>query len=183
MAQFARPDQTTDAGNWTDKSGGATLHTSIDEASANNNTDYIKVTDNGSNEECTVRLGDVDTPDSGNAFIKYRALRDDNTGMGGPTLKIELVQGSPVKATTTNTGVDLSNWTDYSFTISDVSGISDWTDLSFKITALTGDGAGMGAGDEMKITQIYLETQDAAASAAPAAEPDMPGAAFLLFLD
>ena len=70
MAQFARPDQTTDAGNWTDKSGGATLHTSIDEASANNNTDYIKVTDNGSNEECTVRLGDVDTPDSGNAFIK-----------------------------------------------------------------------------------------------------------------
>ena len=103
--------------------------------------------------------------------------------MGGPTLKIELVQGSTVKATTTNTGVDLSNWTDYSFTISDVSGISDWTDLSFKITALTGDGAGMGAGDEMKITQIYLETQDAAASAAPAAAPDMPGAAFLVFIE
>tara|TARA_R100000995_G_scaffold70056_1_gene38653 strand:- start:27 stop:575 length:549 start_codon:yes stop_codon:yes gene_type:complete len=161
MAQYARPDADDTDGNWTDKSGGGTLYTSIDETSSDGATTYIKVTDNGSNEACIVRLSDVSAPGSSGTYIKYTALRDDNTGAGGPDLKIELLQGSSVKATTTNTGVSTSSWTAYSFTISDVSGISDWTDLKFRITSIAGSGAGMGAGDEMKVSQVYLETQDA----------------------
>ena len=68
MAQYARPDADDTDGNWTDKSGGSTLYTSIDESSTDDSTTYIKVTDNGSNEICIVRLSDVDTTDAGNAY-------------------------------------------------------------------------------------------------------------------
>ena len=162
MAQFARPDADDTDGNWTDKSGGSTLYTSIDESSADDDTTYIKVSDNGSNEACIVRLSDVSAPDSGNSYIKYKALTSDNAWTGDPPdLKLELLQGSSVKATTTNSSVNTSSWTAYSYTISDTSGISDWTDLKFRITAIAGSGAGMGVGDEMKVSQVYLETQDA----------------------
>ena len=64
MAQYARPDADDTDGNWTDKSGGSTLYTSIDETSSDDATTYIKVTDNGSNEACIVRLSDVSAPGS-----------------------------------------------------------------------------------------------------------------------
>jgi hypothetical protein len=77
-------------------------------------------------------------------------------------LKLELLQGTAVKATTTNSSVSTSSFTAYSYTISDVSGISDWTDLKLRITMVTNAG-----GNElMKVTQAYLETQDAASSSA-----------------
>ena len=162
MAQYARPDADDTDGNWTDKSGGGTLYTSIDETSSDDATTYIKVTDNGSNEACIVRLSDVSAPGSSGTYIKYTALTSDNAYTGDPPdLKIELLQGSSVKATTTNSSVSTGSWTAYSFTISDVSGISDWTDLKFRITSIAGSGGGMGAGDEMKVSQVYLETQDA----------------------
>lgn len=158
MAQYARPDADDTVANWTDKSGGGTLYTSIDEASADDATTYIKVADNGGNEACVVRLGDVSAPGSSGTYIKYKAMTQDNTGMGAPSLKLELLQGTTVKATTTNTSVNTSSFTAYSYTISDVSGISDWTDLKMRITMVT---QGIGMSDEMHVTQAYLETQDA----------------------
>ena len=165
MVQYARPDaDDTSDDNWTDKSGGSTLYTSIDEATdqddADDDTTYIKSSDEGSNEECIVRLSDVSTPASGNAYIRYVALTEDSMGGSAPSLKLELLQDSTVKATTTNNSVDTSSWTAYSYTISDVSGISDWTDLKMRITMVTN----MGSYDVMKVTQVYLETQDAGAA-------------------
>lgn len=166
MAQYARPDADDTVASWTDKSGGGTLYTSIDEASADDATTYIKVADNGGNEACIVRLSDVSAPGSSGTYIKYKAMTQDNTGFGAPSLKLELLQGATVKATTTNTGVNTGAFTAYSYTISDVSGISDWTDLKMRITMVT---LGMGMSDEMHVTQAYLETQDAGGASVPIA--------------
>jgi hypothetical protein len=166
MVQYARPDADDTDGNWTDKSGGAVLYTSIDEASADDATTYIKVADNGSDEACIVRLGDVSAPGSSGTYIKYKAMTQDNSGMGAPSLKMELLQGTTVKATTTNTGVSTGAFTAYSYTISDVSGISDWTDLKMRITMVT---QWIGMSDEMHVTQAYIETQDAGGASVPIA--------------
>ena len=168
MAQYARPDADDTDGNWTDKDGGTTLYTSIDEASADDATTYIKVADANSNEVCIVRLSDVSAPGTSGTYIKYKALTEDN-GMGQPGLKLELLQGSTVKATTTNSSVDTSSFTSYSYTISDVSGISDWTDLKMRITMVTNAGGS----ELMKVTQAYLETQEAGGASVPIAAISM----------
>jgi hypothetical protein len=89
--------------------------------------------------------------------------------MGGsaPNLMLELIEpdgsgGWEVRATTTNNSVDTSSWADYSYEISDVSGISDWTDLYMRITMVNN----MSSEDLMKVTQAYLQTQSAASSSA-----------------
>ena len=166
MVQYARPDADDTDGNWTDKDGGTTLYTSIDDTSTGDDaTTFIKVADQSSNEVCIVRLSDVSAPGTSGTYIKYKALTEDNMGMGQPGLKLELLQGSTVKATTTNSSVDTSSFTAYSYTISDVSGISDWTDLKMRITMI----ASAGAWDVMKVTQVYLETQDAGGGSVPIA--------------
>jgi len=157
MVQYARPDADDTDGNWVDQDDGSSLYAAIDESSADDATTFIKVADASSNEVCIVRLSDVSAPGTSGTYIKYKALTEDNMGMGQPGLKLELLQGSSVKATTTNSSVNTSSFTAYSYTISDVSGISDWTDLKLRITMITNAGAN----DLMKVTQAYLETQDA----------------------
>ena len=165
MVQYARPDADDTDGNWTDQDDGSSLYAAIDEASADDATTFIKVADASSNEVCIVRLSDVSAPGTSGTYIKYKALTEDNTGMGQPGLKLELLQGSTVKATTTNSSVNTSSFTAYSYTISDVSGISDWTDLKMRITMITNTGFG----DVMKVTQAFLETQDAGGASVPIA--------------
>ena len=179
MAQYARPDADDTDGNWTNQSGNQTnLYASVDEASADDGTTEIHVSDNGmGNEAMILRLSDVDEPDSGNAYIKYKAVSTDAAWSGsGLPLKLELLEGSTVRATTTNSSIesDGSTYTAYSYTISDVSGISDWTNLKIRLTMLSGSGMG----DTIYVTQVYLETQDAAAAGTTATP-----AAFLLFVD
>lgn len=163
MAQYARPDATLDTDTestgtgWADQSSGGNLHLSIDETSADDGTTYITTSDDGSDEGCLIRLSDVSAPGSSGTYIKYKALTQDQSWSGAPSLKLELLQGTSVKATTTNGSVNTSSYTAYSYTISDVSGISDWTDLRLRITMVSGSGMG----DYMRVTQAYLETQDA----------------------
>jgi len=165
MVQNVVPNSDDTDGNWTDKSGGSTLYTSIDEVSADDSTTYIKATDTSSDEVCIVLLASPTLPlESGSAFIRWRALTEDDSGMGGPTLKIELLQDGTVKATTPTTTISTSAWTSYSYEITDVSGISDWDALKLRITMIAGNGYGMGATDDMNVTHAYLETQDAAAA-------------------
>ena len=165
MTQYALPDADDTDGSWTDKDGGTVLYTSIDDAvgSADDVTTYIKVEDFSSNEVCIVRLGDVSAPGSSGTYIKFKALTTDNSSMGGePRLQLELLQGDIVKATTPTTIISTSSWTAYSHQIADVSGISDWTALKMRITMVS---QGTGMSDYMQVTQVYLETQDAAAAA------------------
>ena len=167
MTQYARPDQDIDDDvddnftDWTDQAGGSSLYDKINEASADDTTTYIKITDGGDDETCLVRLSDVDAPGSAGTYIKYKARASEDMPemeMGPPGLKLELLQGSTVKATTTNSSVALGTFTDYSYEIEDVSGISDWADLKLQITMISNAMSG----DYMHVTQAYLETQDAA---------------------
>jgi len=180
MAQYARPDADDTDGGWvTQNNNNTDLYASVDEASADDGTTHIKVSDEGMGDDaCILRLSDVDEPDSGNAYIKYRAVTTDDSWSGaGVPLKLELLETDSytVRATTTNYSIetDGSTYTNYSYTISDVSGISDWTDLYIRLTMVSGTGMG----DTIYVTQVYLETQNAAAEEATA------NPAFLLFLD
>lgn len=163
MAQYARPDADDTDGNWTDKSGGGTLYTSIDETSADDDTTYIKVTDNGSDEACIVQLSNISAPTSGNAYLKARAKTSDNAWTGNPPqLKVELLEGSTSRVSNTFSSVSTSGWGDLSHTFSGLGvSISDWTALKLRLTMIAGDGGGMGASDEMHVTIAYLETNDA----------------------
>ena len=180
MAQYARPDADDTDGSWTNENNNQTnLYASVDEASADDSTTSIKSVDEGMGDDaCILRLSDVDEPDSGNAYIKYKAVSTDDSWSGSSVgLKLELLEGSTVRATTTNSDIerDGTTYTAYSYTISDVSAISDWTNLKIRLTMISG----MGMGDTIYVTQVYLETQDAAAEEeAATANP-----AFLLFLD
>ena len=162
MAQYARPDADdgTD-GSWTDQGGGTSLYAAIDETSADNATTFIQSTDGGSNDICIVQLATISAPGSGNVNIKYTAQSDDNSGMGAPGIKFELLEGSTVRgAAQSNTSV-ASSWTAYSYPTSgslDVSSVSNWGNLKLRITMLTNSGSGM---DTLKLTQAYLETPDA----------------------
>ena len=172
MVQTSRPNGDDTDGNWTDQGGGTSLAAAIDDpvGSPDDATTYIKVTDTSSAEACIVTLGSITAPGSGNVTIKWRATTSDNVTAGAPQLKIELLAdgSATAKDGTGNQAInDAGTWTSYSYPSSgslDVSGVSDWSTLKFRITMIAGGGAGMGAGDIMKVTQAYLETPDAASS-------------------
>ena len=160
MVQYARPDLDDTDGNWTDQDDGSSLYEAIDEASADDATTYIKIADEWYGDEaCIVRLSDVSAPATAGTYIKYKAKASDGMMMGPPGLKLELLQGDSVLSPAVeieNSSVS-TDWTDYSYTVTDVSGISDWTDLKLRITMVSNSGMG----DYMYVTQAYLETQDA----------------------
>lgn len=171
MVQTGRPSADNTDGNWTDKSGGSTLYTSIDDTSTgDDDTTYIKVTDAGSENACIVEIEDLSAPGSGDRTITYKALSQDSTESGDyPKLKIELLEGDSVldpAVTITNSSVATDDFTTVTTSTLNVSGVSDWTDLQFRLTMLPGDGASMGETDVLKVTQIYLTIPDAASSSA-----------------
>ena len=163
MAQYASPDADdgTD-GNWTDKDGGTSLYASIDddpESSADDDTTFIQSTDSGTDDACIVQLEDISTPGSGNVYIKFRALATNDSGMGAPGIKLELLEGASVEGTITKDPDSVAtSWTAYSSAALDVSGVSSFSGLKLRITMLANSGSGM---DVLKLTQAYLETPDA----------------------
>ena len=166
MVQTSRPSADDTDGNWTDQAGGTSLYAAIDEASADDATTFIQVTDTSSDEACIVELGNISAPGAGNVTIKWKAITSDNATAGAPLLKIELLSdgSGTAKDGTGNKTISTSSWTAYSHPASgslDVSGVTDWTTLKFRITMIAGSGGGMGANDIMKVTQAYLETPDA----------------------
>ena len=168
MVQKARPsaDSGTD-GSWVNQDEGTSLYASIDEASADGATTHIYSTDNGGNDACIVDLASISAPGSGNVYIKYTALGEDNTGMGAPGIKLELLEGGSARgAAHTNNSVASSWGTEVSSSAIDVSSVSNWGNLELKITMLTNSGSGM---DYMRLTQAYLETPDASGGSVPIA--------------
>ena len=168
MVQTARPDadEGTD-GNWLDQDDGSSLYAAIDEASADGATTYIYSTDNGGNDACIVDLASISAPGSGNVYIKYVALGEDNTGMGAPGIKFELLESGSARGsahTNNSLGSSYPSSPESSSAI-DVSSVSNWGNLELKITMLTNSGSGM---DYVKLTQAYLETPDAGGGASTA---------------
>ena len=169
MVQKARPsaDSGTD-GNWLDQDDGSSLYAAIDEASADGATTHIYSTDNGGNDACIVDLASISAPGSGNVYIKYVALGENNTGMGAPGIKFELLESGSARGsahTNNSLGSSYPSSPESSSAI-DVSSVSNWGNLELKITMLTNSGSGM---DYVKLTQAYLETPDASGGSVPIA--------------
>ena len=176
MTQYARPDADISDGDWLNQSDSNTnLYASIDESSASD-SDYIKATDegygSGSDIVCIIGLSEINTPDGdADHKIKYRA--SDDTGSGAMSLKVELLEGSTVRKTNTNSSLtsSLATYT-INLTTSEASNISDYTNLRLRFTA--NDSSGSGA----TCTVSWAEFQ-----APDAASGIVTSPAFLLFVD
>ena len=170
MVQKARPDADDTDGSWTDKDGGTTLYTSIDEPSADGDTTFIKCVDSGGDDACIIQLATISAPGSGNVNIKYTAMSVDDSGSENPPgIKFELLEGSTVRGSAqTNNSVHRTSWTAYSYPTSgslDVSSVSNWGNLKLRITMLSTEGFN----DILQVTQAYLETPDASGGSTPIA--------------
>ena len=191
MAQVAIPDAATGTGgNWTDTNTMGALYAAIDDGPSTGVHDpytWVEVEDMGGDDTFIVSLSDLSKPGAGNVTFTIAASTDDNMGAGqGPRLRLDLCETTSftVRATHIFTGIALNgsdSFTHYDSDALDVSSVSDdkWDELFVKITMLTNGGAS----DYMYLSQVFLTTPDAGAAAAVAADPDLPGAAFLMFID
>jgi|TARA_B100001778_G_scaffold314532_1_gene299880 hypothetical protein len=178
MTQYARPDADISDGDWLNQSDSNTnLYASIDESSASD-SDYIYAEDegygSGSDIVCIIGLGDINEPD-GNADhkIKYRAT--ENSGMNAYSLKVELLEGSTVRKSVTNSSIGGSFATStISLTTSEAGNISDYTNLRLRFTANDSQGGGY----VLKVSWAEFQAPDAASGGGVATSP-----AFLLFVD
>ena len=159
MAQFARPDADTSAGNWS-ASSGSSLYAMVDDAvasdSSSGDSDYITVSDSGgSAEACTLRLSDVGDPGDHTATaVKLRAYTD--SFYSSVTLNINLRDGTTsIKSANFTPGGSLGEHI-MSLSTTEAGNISDYTDLNIIITAT--DGFGMGS--ETRVSNIYFECPD-----------------------
>lgn len=141
MAQFARPDQDTTIGTFTDNAGGTTnIYTAIDEVSAND-SDFIRSVTSPSNAVYVCRLSDVVDPVSSSGhIIRMRTSCDqdaqevlDFTQQLRMSYAGEGAQGTLI-ASQSRTGVSSTTWTTSSYTLSggEADAITDYTALFFR---------------------------------------------------
>ena len=155
MAQFARPDADTSAGNWT-ASSGSDLYAMLDESSASD-SDYITVTDSsGSAEACTLSLSSVTDPaDHTSTSVVVRAYTDSYSG--SVSLNVHLKDGSTsIKSENFTPSTSYSNHT-MSLSTTQAASISSYANLTLILTAT--DGFGMGS--ETRISHAYFTCPDA----------------------
>jgi hypothetical protein len=156
MAQFARPDADTSAGNWT-ASSGSDLYAMLDETTASD-SDYITVTDDmmSSAEACTLSLSSVTDPsDHTSTSVVVRAYTDSFSQ--SVTLNVHLKDGSTsIKSENFTPNTSYSNHT-MSLSTTQAASISSYANLTLILTAT--DGFGMGS--ETRISHAYFTCPDA----------------------
>ena len=176
MTQYARPDaDITSDGEWSGNAETGTLYTEVDETSANDGDEITAGDSGGSGTTVELRLSDVTDPESASSHIVHWRAHDDG---GETTLTVKLMMGSTEIASQTDTLT--GSFADYSDTLNSTqaNNISDYTDLRLRFTFTDSEAMG----DAGKISHAYVEFPDAAV-AAVAADPDLPGMAFLMFVD
>lgn len=141
MAQFARPDQDTTIGNFTDQSGGTTnIFQSIDEVSATD-TDFIQSPTSPSSEVYVCRLSDVIDPVSSTGHVMRMRTSCDRDAQETLDFTHQLRQGytnegsqGTLIASQSRTGVNSTTWTTSSYTLSgaEADAITDYTALFFR---------------------------------------------------
>lgn len=141
MPQFARPDQDTTIGTFTDQGGGTTnIYTTIDESSASD-ADYIRSVTSPANAVYVCRLSDVVDPVSSTGhIIRMRTSTDldaqevlDFTQQLRMSYAGEGAQGTLI-ASQSRTSVSSTTWTTSSYTLSggEADAITDYTALFFR---------------------------------------------------
>jgi hypothetical protein len=164
MTQYAYPDDDGSVGNWLASTGTDRWEMINDDQASVSDSDYISSTAGGdtNTDQIVVTLTDISTPgDRDDHYIKYRTKGSGGMMGSTPTLLIELMEGSTVHKSDTNSSVG-GSFGDVSITISsaDAGDISDYSALTIRITRGAGGGGG---GEDVFVSHIYLQCNDAAA--------------------
>jgi hypothetical protein len=159
MTQYARPTSDISNNSWTDEGpsfNDGNLYTSIQEVSQDGDTSYLNSTGDAGTFE--VKLGTISDPEVGTGHIVHIYAR--GTGSGGPErLAVYLYEGTTlIETLSTNWAPGRGSYSDLNFTLVLADDIADYTDLRIRVTV-----ASIGGSEQLDITQIYLETTDAAA--------------------
>lgn len=156
MTQYARPIQDISVNYWTDEGtvdNDGNLYTSVDEVTLDNDDSYIL--DPGANSICEVKLSPIDDPQVDTGHILHVLFR--SVGSGSPErLNIALMQGTTAIEQWTNNTNRSGSYLDFNTTLTLASSITDYTDLRVRLA-----GNNMAGGEEMRVSQIYLEVPDA----------------------
>ena len=183
MAQYARPDSDVDnpGDAWTNSDGGApdnTLYTYIDETSVG--SDYVSGQDGdctGDGAYFTVGLSNVTDPESASSHAMKFYGYTDSAGEVNTWLKIELLEGTTVRATKTISEPDNDtppgDLYTHNLSTSEANSIGNYDNLRLRIYA--GDDDCMGV--TMRVYQAWFECPDAPTPSATTSP------AFLLFVD
>lgn len=99
---FLSPDADASAGGWTNESGGTTLYPSIDERFTPNDADYIRSSNNPSNDTCRVSLSNPSGAVAQPFTVSYRYGK---SGTAQIDITVTLRQGSTTIASWTHTNV------------------------------------------------------------------------------
>lgn len=126
-AQLLVPASDITAGQWLPSTGGV-LATTIDESPADD-ADYVYTLAQGA--VCEVKLGAGSTPGAGSFVVSYRAM----SAYGQPVY-VELVQGSTVIASWTDTPTAAFALYTHTLTAPEAASISAFTDLRLRFTSL-----------------------------------------------
>ncbi len=172
MVQIARPDSDVSTGGWEPQGSTAetTLWESLDEVTANDDTDYIEALD-GENITCEVGLDNSITDPGGNTGYFLRCRMQGN-GSGGPErVSIALFEGAIQRAISANF-VNRASWADkfYELTTGEADAITAFTDLRIKITS-----SSLGATEDMWVTQAFFEVPDVVVGGARLLLTNPPG--------
>ena len=170
MTQYSYPDDDGSVGNWTASTGTDRWEMINDDQASLDNSDYISSTAGGgdtSTDQIVVTLTDISTPeDRDDHYIKYRVKGSGGMMGSTPTFQVELMEGATVHKSDTNSSVG-GSFGDVSITISsgDAGDISDYSALTIRMTRGAGGGAG---GEDIYVSHIYLQCNDAASSSSAA---------------
>ena len=170
MTQYSYPDDDGSVGNWTASTGTDRWEMINDDQASVSDSDYISSTAGGgdtSTDQIVVTLTDISTPeDRDDHYIKYRVKGGGGMMGSTPTFQVELMEGATVHKSDTKSDVG-GSFEDVTITISsgDAGDISDYSALTIRMTRGAGGGAG---GEDIYVSHIYLQCNDAAASSSAA---------------
>lgn len=157
MTQILRPNADFYGEGWTDEGtvdNDGNFYTSVDEVTIDNDDSYIQRTSTElSGVELGLASGDDPGVDTGHVLhVFFRTI-----GSGGPEkIDFSLVQGTTLIEEFTNETNRSDNYADINQTITNASAITDYSALRIRIYAST-----IGNGEQVRVTQAYLEIPDA----------------------
>lgn len=165
MTQYARPASDITVGNWTDEGtvdNDGNLWTSMDEVTSDDDDSYIMAT-NQSADICEVKLGAGTDPVSSVGHVLHVLFR--SIGGGGPEkVDMLLLDGAVTILELPNQSNRSASYTDVNYTLTgaEADAIGDYTDLRIRLNADT-----VGSGEEIRVTQAYMQFPDAPAAGPP----------------
>ena len=195
MVQYAYPDADTTVNNWA-ASTGSNRYAMIDDAygtatAVADNTSISVSDDSGGGgfdpnpEAIVLSLSSVTDPSSASSHSVV-VMWFEGSGQDTVTLNVNLkdTDGSDVKNQDFTYDSEGGGNTDplvstMSLNAAQANSIANYGNMILTITAT--DGQMMGT--TTTVYQAYFACPDAAAAAAASADPDLPGAAFLMFID